>query len=39
MVEFLSFPVKAEKLFDMPMTDYTDFLRAKTEFDAMHIVR
>lgn len=31
--------MKAEKLFDMPMTDYADFLRAKAEFEGMHIVK
>lgn len=30
--------MKAEKLFDLPLTDYTDFLRVKREFEAMHVL-
>lgn len=30
--------VKAEKLFDMPVTDYSDFLRAKQDYEGMHVI-
>lgn len=30
--------VKAEKLFDMPMTDYGEFLRVKRDFEGMHVL-
>lgn len=30
--------VNAEKLFDIPLTDYTDFLKVKIDFEGMLIV-
>lgn len=30
--------MKAEKLFDLPVSDYADFLRVQREFEAMHVL-
>lgn len=30
--------IKAEKLFEMPITDYSDYYRCKTEFEGMHVL-
>lgn len=32
------FTVNAEKLFDMPLTDYTEFLHAKKDFENLRMV-
>lgn len=33
-----NFAVMDEKLFDIPLADYTEFLQCKTEFEGMHHV-